>query len=79
MTVLTFADIFKFYSVNTKIKLLKLLRRAKQQLKFLRKVDTMSHFFLPHSLAWTCDLICKALEQRRNLILISIERTNEKM
>ena len=49
MTVLTFGDIDKFSSVNTKskIKLLRLLPIATQQLKLLPKVDTMSHFFRP--------------------------------
>ena len=75
----TFRDMSKSSGVNTKIKLLRLLPRAKQQLKFLPKVDTMSHFSLPHGVAQTCDLICKALEQTQNLILISLKRTNEKM
>ena len=74
----TFRDISKSSGVNTKIKLLRLLPRAKQQVKFLPKVNTMSHFSLPHSVGRKCDLICKALEQTQNLILMkkcNLERT----
>ena len=45
ITVLTFGDISKFSSVNTKIKLLSLLPKSSE--KSLPKVDTMSHFFCP--------------------------------